>query len=111
MTRVARKAGVTEGRQASPQGGRRRDGGEGARSDQPQGRKEKKKEPPDPFADTSPLGLLKREAAERLGLVDKVRSVGWAGLSAAETGRVGALVSRLARERAGRGGREGAGPD
>lgn len=45
----------------------------------PGGKQGKKKEPPDPLADASPLGLLKREAAERLGLLKKVKRVGWAG--------------------------------
>ncbi len=103
MRRVAGKARGGAG-ERTPGRGRRREAeaGAGQVGETPRGRK--KKEPPDPFADTSPLGLLKREAAERLGLLEKVRALGWAGLSAAETGRVGALVSRLARER-GDGGR------
>lgn len=65
-------------------------------------KKEKKeKKPKDPFEDRSPLGLLKREAAERLGLVEKIYAQGWGGLSSAESGRVGALVNRMLRERGG----------
>lgn len=50
--------------------------------------------------DASPLAEVKWEAAEALGLVDKVRRVGWGGLSAAESGRVGGYMTKL---RAGRG--------
>lgn len=35
---------------------------------------------------------LKYEIAEELGLLEKLKEVGWAGLSAAESGRVGGLV-------------------
>ncbi len=40
------------------------------------------------------LRLWKLEVAEELNLLDKVRRVGWAGLSAAETGRIGGLMNR-----------------
>lgn len=36
----------------------------------------------------------KYEIAWELGLMDKVRQVGWAGLSAKETGRIGGLMGR-----------------
>lgn len=36
----------------------------------------------------------KYEIARELGLLDKVRQVGWAGLSAKETGRIGGLMGR-----------------
>lgn len=43
-----------------------------------------------------PLWDLKLEIAEEIGLLDKVKAIGWAGLSAAETGRIGGLMtSRL----------------
>ena len=38
---------------------------------------------------------LKYRAAERLGLTDKLLQVGWGGLSAQETGRIGGLVSGM----------------
>ena len=38
---------------------------------------------------------LKYRAAERLGLTDKLLQVGWGGLSAQETGRIGGLVSAM----------------
>ena len=42
---------------------------------------------------------LKYEAAGELGLTDKLKSVGWAGLSTAETGRIGGLVGAKLRKR------------
>ena len=36
----------------------------------------------------------KYEIARELGLLDKVRQVGWAGLSAKETGRIGGMMNR-----------------
>lgn len=36
----------------------------------------------------------KYEIARELGLLDKVRQVGWAGLSAKETGRIGGVMAR-----------------
>ena len=41
---------------------------------------------------------LKMESAEELGLLDKVKKVGWAGLSAKETGRMGGILTRRKRE-------------
>lgn len=37
---------------------------------------------------------MKYEIARELGLLDKVRRVGWAGLTAQETGRIGGRLSR-----------------
>ena len=36
----------------------------------------------------------KYELARELGLLDRVREVGWAGLSAKETGRIGGLIGQ-----------------
>lgn len=36
----------------------------------------------------------KYELARELGLLDRVRQVGWAGLSAKETGRIGGLIGQ-----------------
>lgn len=36
----------------------------------------------------------KYKIAKELGLLDKVRQVGWAGLSAKETGRIGGMMGR-----------------
>ena len=41
---------------------------------------------------------LKMEIAEELGVLDKVKKVGWAGLSAKETGRMGGILTRRKRE-------------
>ncbi len=40
---------------------------------------------------------LKYEAAAELGLIDRLLKVGWGGLTAGETGRIGALVARRKR--------------
>ncbi len=37
---------------------------------------------------------LKYEIAKELGLLPRVRQVGWAGLTAKETGRIGGLMHR-----------------
>lgn len=42
----------------------------------------------------------KYEAARQLGLIDKLLEVGWGGLTAEETGRIGGLVGRAARKKA-----------
>ncbi len=52
-----------------------------------------KKTPPE-------MERMKLEIAEELGLLDKVRDVGWAGLSAKETGRVGGLLMKKRRDAA-----------
>lgn len=41
----------------------------------------------------------KYEVARELGLLPKLREVGWAGLSAAESGRVGGLTGARLRQR------------
>lgn len=41
--------------------------------------------------------LLKVEVARELGLWDKVQQVGWGGLTAAESGRVGGVMTRKER--------------
>ncbi|MBR5329216.1 MAG: small, acid-soluble spore protein, alpha/beta type [Firmicutes bacterium] len=55
-------------------------------------RKSKMKKTPDDIEE------LKLEIAEELGLLEKVQAVGWAGLSAKETGRMGGLVTKRKRE-------------
>ena len=42
---------------------------------------------------------LKYRAAACLGLTEKLLQVGWAGLSAQETGRIGGLVGAMKRGR------------
>lgn len=41
----------------------------------------------------TPKDLLKMEIAEELGLTDKVQKYGWGSLSAAETGRIGGIMT------------------
>lgn len=41
----------------------------------------------------TPMDILKLEIANELGLMDKVKQEGWAGLTAAETGRIGGLMT------------------
>jgi len=42
---------------------------------------------------------LKYLAAQQLGLMEKLERVGWAGLSAQETGSVGGLVKHMKMQR------------
>lgn len=42
---------------------------------------------------------LKYEIAEELGLLDKIIEVGWAGLTAKESGRIGGIITAKRRER------------
>ncbi|MFW6035876.1 MAG: small, acid-soluble spore protein, alpha/beta type [Halothermotrichaceae bacterium] len=37
---------------------------------------------------------LKLEVAEELGLIDKIKKVGWAGLTAEETGKLGGHITQ-----------------
>ena len=41
----------------------------------------------------------KYRAAEAAGLLERVLEVGWAGLSAKETGRIGGLAAHMNREK------------
>ncbi len=41
---------------------------------------------------------LKFEIAEELGLADKLREVGWAGLTAKESGRIGGIITSRKRK-------------
>ena len=42
----------------------------------------------------------KYRAAEAAGLLDRVLEVGWAGLSAKESGRIGGILAHMDREKA-----------
>lgn len=44
-----------------------------------------------------PLEQLKLEIAEEIGLLEKVKKVGWGGLSSAESGRIGGLMNKRLR--------------
>ncbi|MDI3317193.1 MAG: small, acid-soluble spore protein, alpha/beta type [Bacillota bacterium] len=64
----------------------------------------------DPFAGDGPLARLKLEVARELGLEERVRSSGWGGLTAAETGRLGGwMTRRLKRAESGGESRRGSG--
>jgi len=41
---------------------------------------------------------LKYEIADELGLTDKIKEVGWAGLTAKESGRIGGLITVRKRQ-------------
>lgn len=41
---------------------------------------------------------LKYEIAEELGLTNKIKEVGWAGLTAKESGRIGGLITVRKRD-------------
>ena len=45
--------------------------------------------------------IIKNEIAEELGLMEKVRESGWRSLTARESGRLGGIISRERRRRAG----------
>ena len=44
---------------------------------------------------------MKYEIAQELGLLEKLKEVGWAGLSTAESGRIGGLVGARKRKTSG----------
>lgn len=46
----------------------------------------------------SPDVRMKYDIARELGLLDRVKEVGWAGLSAKETGRIGGLMGQKKRK-------------
>lgn len=54
--------------------------------------KKKKKE-------LTPQDILKYEIAEELGLMDKVNSLGWGGLTARETGKIGGIMTKKKKEK------------
>lgn len=42
----------------------------------------------------TPQDRLKMEVASELGLAEKVKKLGWGGLTAAESGRLGGIMTR-----------------
>jgi len=42
--------------------------------------------------------IMKMEIAEELGLMEKVNSSGWKGLSAKESGRIGGIMAKRKKE-------------
>lgn len=53
----------------------------------------RKKEKPE-----TPQDRLKMEIARELGLAEKVKQVGWGGLTTAETGRIGGMLTKRLRD-------------
>ena len=49
--------------------------------------------------EATPNDILKMEIAEDLGLMDKVEKLGWGGLTAKETGRIGGLMTAKKKKR------------
>lgn len=47
----------------------------------------------------SPRDLMKLEIAAELGLLTKVKQVGWAGLTAQEAGVIGGVMSQRLRQK------------
>lgn len=47
----------------------------------------------------TPNDLLKLEIAKEIGLMDKVDIVGWGGLTAKETGRIGGIMTAKKKKR------------
>jgi len=43
--------------------------------------------------------LMKLEIAKEIGLMDKVHELGWGGLTAKETGRIGGLMTAKKKQR------------
>jgi hypothetical protein len=40
------------------------------------------------------MELIKMEIAENLGLLDKIKSYGWSGLTASESGKIGGMMNK-----------------
>ncbi|MFZ5611395.1 hypothetical protein P378_07645 [Desulforamulus profundi] len=55
------------------------------------GQSKKEKQP-------TPMDLLKLEIAEELGLAEKVQKEGWGGLTSAESGRIGGIITQRAKK-------------
>lgn len=47
----------------------------------------------------TPEDIMKLEIANELGLMEKVRELGWGGLTAKETGRIGGLMTAKKKQR------------
>ncbi|MDI9495245.1 MAG: small, acid-soluble spore protein, alpha/beta type [Bacillota bacterium] len=58
-------------------------------------KKEKSKKEKKPTAND----IMKMEIAGELGLLDKVEKLGWGGLTAKETGRIGGLMTAKKKKR------------
>ncbi|RKD32432.1 small, acid-soluble spore protein, alpha/beta type [Thermohalobacter berrensis] len=47
----------------------------------------------------TPNDKMKYEIAKELGLLDKIKKVGWGGLSAKETGKIGGMITVRKKEK------------
>lgn len=47
----------------------------------------------------TPDDIMKLEIAEEIGLMEKVEELGWGGLTAKETGRIGGLMTAKKKKR------------
>jgi len=54
---------------------------------------------PEGFRPPSPRERAKYRAAEQAGLLDRILEVGWAGLSAKESGRIGGILAHMDRKK------------
>lgn len=60
--------------------------------------KKKQTNKPINLSELEPLGKMKYEIAEELGLLDRVMEEGWKNLTAKETGRIGGLVTKRKKQ-------------
>jgi len=47
----------------------------------------------------TPNDIMKLEIAKEIGLMEKVEELGWGGLTAKETGRIGGIMTAKKRKR------------
>ncbi|MEW6661888.1 MAG: small, acid-soluble spore protein, alpha/beta type [Bacillota bacterium] len=59
---------------------------------------EKRRSKPKKDKANDPIERLKWEIAHEIGLGEKLEQFGWGGLSSAETGRVGGIMTKRMRE-------------
>ncbi|MGD9568547.1 MAG: small, acid-soluble spore protein, alpha/beta type [Sedimentibacter sp.] len=62
-------------------------------------KKTKKQKKEKKIKELTPDDLMKLEIANELGLMDKVEQLGWGGLTAKETGRIGGLMTAKKKKR------------
>ena len=60
---------------------------------------EKKQKKEKKIKELTPDDLMKLEIAKEIGLMDKVEQLGWGGLTAKETGRIGGLMTAKKKQR------------
>lgn len=60
---------------------------------------EKKVKKEKKIKELTPDDIMKLEIAKEIGLMDKVEELGWGGLTAKETGRIGGLMTAKKKQR------------